>query len=415
MTSDAGASKTRAIAILFGVVLLDMIGFGIVIPILPFLSPELGADKLDIAYIVAIYAMGAGLCSSAWGRLSDRIGRRPVIIICLAGAAASYVLLGYSSELWMVYVSRAFAGAMAGNVGVASAMMADMTKPEDRARAMGFIGAALGLGMVLGPMMGGFLSGAEPGFTLPCIVAGGMSVLAIIAAVLFLPESLPRARRGIDSASGHPAGSDSTYQLMRRGGNGLLVLQFALHSICVSSLTYLFPLWAGDILGWGPRQVGIVFGIQGALMAIVQGGLLGVLVRTLGELQLLRISVSALFVGLCIGAMATTMPVMVGSIFIAMTGATICIPLLTAVVSHRTRTGIRGRMLGIASAAGSWGRVAGPLLAGANLELLGYHGAWLGTVCVALPYLAWCYLEYRRSDGETLAVARQQQDEPRAR
>ena len=157
--------------VLFGVVFIDLIGFGIVIPILPFLSPQLGADKLDVAYIIVVYAVGAGLCAPFWGRLSDRIGRKPVIMMCLGGAAVSYAMLGFASSLWMVYVARAFAGLMAGNLGVASAMMADVTKPESRARGMGLIGAAFGLGLVIGPMLGGLLSGEQPGFTLPCAVA----------------------------------------------------------------------------------------------------------------------------------------------------------------------------------------------------------------------------------------------------
>ena len=115
--------------ILFGVVLLDLIGFGIVIPILPFLSPKLGADKMDIAYIIVTYAICAGFSGPFWGRLSDRVGRKPVIMICLAGAALSYVMLGLASSLWMVYFARGFAGLMAGNFGVASAMMADITTP----------------------------------------------------------------------------------------------------------------------------------------------------------------------------------------------------------------------------------------------------------------------------------------------
>lgn len=380
--------------VLFGVVLLDLVGFGIVIPILPFLSPELGADKLDVAYIIVVYAAGAGLCASFWGHLSDRIGRKPVIIICLAGAALSYVMLGLASALWMVYAARAFAGVMAGNVGVASAMMADITPPEQRARGMGVIGAAMGLGMVLGPMLGGLLSGDQPGFALPCIVAGGMSVLAVLAAVVFLPESLNTDKRARNKVQQQSDSGASTYSILREGGNRLLVLQFGLHSICVSSLTYLFPLWAGDVLGWGPRQVGIVFGIQGAIMALVQGAMMGPLVRALGELQLLRVAVSALVVGLSIGVFADTMPFKVASIFIAMTGATLCIPLLTAIVSHRSPLLIRGRMLGVSSAAGSWGRVAGPLIAGFNLALFGYQGAWLVTAVFSLFYLAWAYREY---------------------
>lgn len=382
--------------VLFGVVLLDLIGFGIVIPILPFLSPQLGADKLDIAYIIVAYAVGAGLFAPLWGRLSDRIGRKPVIMICLAGAALSYVMLGLASELWMVYVARAFAGSMAGNVGVASAMMADITHPQNRARGMGLIGAAFGLGLVLGPMLGGLLSGDQPGFVLPCLVAGVMSVLAMVAAAVFLPESLSAEKRAAAGVRQRSAVADSSYRILRDGGNGLLVLQFSLHNICVSSLTYLFPLWAGDSLDWGPRQVGIVFGIQGAIMAVVQGGLMGPLVRKLGELQLLRISVTAMVTGLAMGVVADTMLFKVSSIFVAMTGATLCMPLLNAILSHRSPLVVRGQMLGIAGAAASWGRVVGPLLAGFNLALFGYHGAWLGSVFVSLFYLAWCYREYAR-------------------
>ena len=382
--------------ILFSVVLLDLIGFGIVIPILPFLSPELGADKLDVAYIIVAYAVGAGLCAPFWGGLSDRIGRKPVIIICLAGAAISYVMLGLASELWMVYVARAFAGLMAGNVGVASAMMADITGPENRARGMGLIGAAFGLGLVLGPMLGGLLSGDQPGFTLPCAVAAVMSVLAMVAAAIFLPESLTPEKRAGNRTHQQRGGSGSTYSMLREGGNRLLVLQFFLHNICVSSLTYMFPLWAGDTLGWGPRQVGIVFGIQGAIMAVVQGGFMGMIVRALGELQLLRIAVCGLVVGLAVGVFADTMLVMVGSIFVAMTGATLCMPLLNAIISHRSPVEVRGQMLGVSGAAASWGRVAGPLLAGFNLVFFGYHGAWLGSLLVSLLYLAWVMREYAR-------------------
>ncbi len=381
-------------AVLFSVVLLDLIGFGIVIPILPFLSPQLGADKLDIAFIIVAYAVGAGLFAPVWGRLSDRIGRKPVIMICLAGAAVSYVVLGLASALWMVYAARTLAGLMAGNVGVASAMMADITLPKHRAKGMGVIGAAFGLGLVLGPMLGGLLAGDRPGFALPCTVAGMMSVLAMIAAAVFLPESLPAEKRSVTTAGRPGGGSGSTYTMLRLGGNRLLILQFCLHNTCVSSLTYLFPLWAGDTLGWGPHQVGIVFGIQGAIMVVVQGGLIGPMVRAWGELKLLRFTVSCLVIGLSMGVFADTMPLMVGSIFVAMTGATLCMPLLNAIVSHRSPAVIRGRMLGVASASASWGRVVGPLLAGLNLTLFGYHVAWLGSVLVSVFYLGWVYREY---------------------
>jgi len=380
--------------ILFGVILLDLIGFGIVIPILPFLSPTLGADKMDIALIIASYAVCAGICGPWWGRLSDRIGRKPVIMLCLGGGALSYVMLGLASSLWMVYAARAWAGLMAGNLGVASAMIADITPPERRARGMGLVGTAFGLGIVLGPMLGGVLSGHEPGFTLPCLVAGLMSTLAILAAALFLPESLSAERRRVTREEQRASAGRSTYTLLRDSGTRLLVFQFVLHSLCVSSLTYLFPLWSGDLLGWSARQVGIVFGVQGALMVLFQGGLLGPLVRVLGEWRLLCIAIAALATGLASAAFAGSAPFMVGSMFVAMTGATLCIPLLNSILSRRSAEAWRGRLLGTSGAAAAWGRVCGPVLAGSNLALFGYRGAWLGTLLFALAYLGWALRQY---------------------
>ena len=166
--------------ILFGVILLDLIGFGIVIPILPFLSPELGARTSWISpYIIVAYAVGAGLCAPLWGRLSDRIGRKPVIMICLAGAALSYLMLGLSSALWMVSASRAFRRSDGGQRR--GCLRHDGGYHHGRRIApagWGLIGAAFGLGLVLGPMLGGLLSGARPGFFLPCPDRGGRHVVA---------------------------------------------------------------------------------------------------------------------------------------------------------------------------------------------------------------------------------------------
>ena len=383
--------------LLFGVVLLDLIGFGIVIPILPFLSPQLGADKMDVAYIIVIYAVGAGLFAPYWGRLSDRIGRKPVIMICLAGAALSYVMLGLASELWMIFAARGFAGIMAGNFGVASAMMADITKPENRAKGMGMIGAAFGMGLVLGPLLGGVLSGGGSSFVLPCIVAGVMSVLAIIAAALFLPESLSEEKRAANRAHQKSGKHESTLAMLRSTGNRLLVFQYVLHNATVSSTTYLFPLWVGDLLDWNAREVGIIFGIQGALIAILQGGVMGPAVRELGEIRFLRVGVTTCLLGLFVAVFADNMPLMVASAFIALSGATLCMPLLNTIVSYRTPNELRGRMMGTTGAASSWGRVVGPLFAGANLALFGYTGAWIGCVLIVFFYFIWAWTLQERS------------------
>lgn len=375
--------------ILFGVVLLDLIGFGIVIPILPFLSPQLGADKIDIALIIVTYAAFAGISGPFWGRLSDRLGRKPVIMLCLGGAAVSYVMLGLASQLWMIFAARAFAGVMAGNLGVASAMMSDITSHEKRAKGMGMIGAAFGLGLVLGPLLGGLLAGDSGSFTLPCLVAGGMSLLAIVAAALFLPESVPAERRADNLRQQRDGSRAATWTMLRQTESRMLVLQYVLHAAAISSVTYLVPLWLGDLLGWGAREVGIVFGIQGAIMVLLQGGLLGPLVQLAGEWQLLRVCVASLMLGLWLAVFASSMPWMLVALYIAMSGATLCMPLLNTITSQRTSPQLRGQMLGTTASASSWGRVLGPLLAGANLTLFGYVGAWLGCIVLVLFYLTW--------------------------
>lgn len=379
--------------ILFGVVLLDLIGFGIVIPILPFLSPQLGADELDIALIIVTYAACAGISGPFWGKASDRHGRKPVIMVCLAGGALAYMGLGLATQLWMIYLCRAFAGLMAGNFGVASAMMADITSPEQRARGMGLIGAAFGLGIVLGPFIGGLLSGEDGSFTLPCVFAGVMSLLAIVAAALFLPESLPPRKRARNRVEQKSPARASILSVLRENRLRLFTFQYVLHNACVSSATYMFPLWVGSELAWTAREVGVVFGIQGMIMVLLQGGAMGILVRILGEWRLLQLSVSLFFLGLALAAVATIMPVMVGAMFVAMSGATMCMPLLNTIITQRTPALFRGRIMGTTSAASSWGRVFGPLTTGLSLGHIGYRGAWAALAVVILFYLAWVLRE----------------------
>jgi MFS family permease len=379
--------------LLFAVVLLDMIGFGIVIPILPFISPRLGASNFDIAMIIASYALCAGIAGPWWGKLSDRIGRKPVLMICTSGAAVAYLLLASADQLWMIYAARAFAGAMAGNFGVASAMMADITPPAERARGMGMIGAAFGLGLVMGPVLGGLLSGPEGSFVVPCLLAAVMSLLAVVAAWRFLPESHWR------SAAEQKAADDDRrplWEILRQTQSRLLMLQFVLHTSSVSAATYLFPLWVYALLDWSAREVGIVFGVQGALMALTQGLLMGRLVRVLGELPLLRFCVTAFLSGLVFAVVARGAVSMVASVIIALTGATLCMPVLNSFISQRTAPELRGRMMGAASSAAALGRVLGPLLAGLLLTVGGFRLAWALPAAMVTVYWLWAFSRWPR-------------------
>ena len=378
--------------LLFAVVLLDMIGFGIVIPILPFITPRLGGDNLDIALIIAAHALGAAVAGPVWGRLSDRFGRKPILMICTLGAAAAYVFLALADTLWAIYAARALAGIMAGNFPVASAMMADVTPPADRARGMGLVGAAFGLGLVLGPLLGGLLAGAEGSFTLPCLLAALMSLLAVLAAGLFLPESRPGQRRSDTRRHG-------LWQTLRASQARLLMLQYVLHSASISAVTYLFPLWVYALLDWQAREVGIVFGVVGALMALNQGLLMGVWIRLLGELSLLRVCIGLFLAGQVLALFAASAWTMVTALLLALGGATVCMPILNAMSSRRGRGEDRGRLLGVASAAASLGRVAGPLLAGALLTFGGFRVAWALPLAMVAAYWLWALGAWARREA----------------
>lgn len=374
--------------ILFLTIMIDLIGFGIIIPILPFLSPQLGADTLDIAYIVSAYAVCAGLCGPYWGKLSDHVGRKPVLLICLAGGALSYVILGLATELWMVYLSRAFAGLMAGNFGVATAMIGDISSPKSRAKNMGLVGAAFGLGMVFGPFLGGVLAGDEGNFTLPCIVAGGISIAAMIGGWLFLEESLTPEKREINRKF-HRSNQLSILAMLKQTGNRLFACQYALHNTCVSTVTYLFPLWVAEMLNWGAKEVGLVFGALGVAMTIFQGVLIGPLAARLGETLFFMIGVAMIVLGFGLAVIAENSLLMMASFFLSMLGATVGIPLLNTMLTARTPAELRGKMMGTTSSMSSWGRVIGPLLSGFMLMLFGYTGAWIAVMLVAIIYLSW--------------------------
>lgn len=392
--------------ILFATVLIDLIGFGIIIPILPFMAPTLGASNFDIALIIAIYSVFGGLFGPFWGKLSDRIGRKPVLLICLGGASASYILLAFSTTLEMLYLSRALAGIMAGNFGVASAMVADLTPPEQRAKNMGMIGAAFGLGLVLGPFLGGILAGDDGNYFLTGIVAAGLSLTAMLAGALFLPESLDSDQRAAHTAHRAEFGDGGhTWRMLRDNGNTLLALQFFLQNSCHTIVSYLFPLWVGAFLGWGAKEVGMVFGIQGVAMAVLQGGLIGLLVRRMGELRLLLLGACAMVVGFTVAAMAGGTSGILIAFFATITGGTVCTPVLNSLVANRTPVHLRGRMLGTTSASAAFGRVFGPLLGGTLLVLADFDIAWLGGTTVALLIVAWAISQLHQARKTELSPA----------
>ena len=373
--------------LVFFVIVVDLIGFGIVIPILPFLSPQLGGGTDDIAFILATYSVAAAIVAPIWGRLSDRVGRRRILGICLLGGAVSHFLLAIADTLWLVYASRAVAGMMAGGVPVATALIADASTPEQRSRAMGLIGRAFGIGLILGPVIGGVLARSETDFMLPCLVAGVLSVLAAVLAFVLLPAG--QAREGHADAAAEDAPPAPLREIVKRPGLPLFICQFCFHTSAVSASVYLFPLWVANGLGWQAREVGLFFGLIGVVMVVTQGNILGRMTDRFGNLWVLRGAALCFSASLALSAVATQAWAMGALGLLLFSAATLCLPVLNTIASHLVTPASRGQFFGVTASSAAFGRILGPLVAAALLAQGGYGLAWLGTSAVVLLVVMW--------------------------
>jgi MFS transporter, DHA1 family, tetracycline resistance protein len=374
--------------LVFFVIVVDLIGFGIVIPILPFLSPQLGGGTDDIAFILVSYSISAAIVAPIWGRLSDHFGRRAILGICLLGGAGSHFLLAAADTLWMVYLSRAVAGVMAGGVPVATALIADVSTADQRSRAMGLIGRAFGVGLVMGPVIGGVLARSEADFTVPCVVAGALSGFAALLAFLLLPRDVSAS--GAESLQQKKAPDPAPLrELIRRPGLISFICQFAFHTCAVSAAVYLFPLWVAEELGWQAREVGLFFGLVGAVMIVTQGNILGRMTDRFGNIWVLRGAALCFSSALALSALVSgpwAMSLLGLAVFSA---ATLCLPVLNTVASHLVPPASRGQFFGVTASSAAMGRIVGPLLASALLVGGGYTSAWFGASLVVLPVVLW--------------------------
>ncbi len=392
MVSDTSSRHSPLIWLVFLVIVIDLVGFGLVIPLLPFMAPSLDGDSTDVAFIMITYALGAALVSPAWGKLSDKSGRRQALVLALLCSCIAYIVTAMADTLWQVYLGRALSGLAAGSLPVATALMADLSPPERRAKAMGLVGTAFGLGLIAGPVLGGLLTGDSESFALPFYTAAVMSLVAAICAQTMLPASMVKptlARAG--------ATEDSVpVPVLGPRQNKLLLMQYVTHTCSVSAIIYLFPLWVADAFTWGPKDVGYFFGVVGVAMITLQGGLLAVLTKLLGHINVLRVGSVTFAISLFVVANAETTPWMPTMIFFAFCGSTVCLPLLNAIASEIVNPSHRGRMMGMTASASSTGRIVGPLFAAGLLNSSGFSTAWFGSALMVLFLVTWSFTAARK-------------------
>ncbi len=352
-----GEPRRRSeLAVLFSIVVVDLVGFGVVMPILPFYAREYGASATELGLVLMVYAAAQFACAPLWGRVSDRIGRRPVLLFTIAGTAVSLLLLGLADSLAWIFAARGLAGAFAANVSVASAYIADVTEESERTRWMGMLGASFGVGFVLGPAIGGAL--APYGYHVPMLTAAGLAAANFAVAVVRLREP---ARHDASDAAGIGATRLGVLRdpLIRR-----LCLTNLAFSVAVTQLETIFAFFMMDRFDYGARQVAFIL----VGMAVVMGGIQGGGMRALSARFRDPVLVSAGGVLLAAAMLwvpeAGSVSVLLLPLALAAAGRAVLQPALMGMASLAAARGTRGVVMGTFQSAASLARVIGPVAAG---------------------------------------------------
>lgn len=360
------ALKTKsALLILFLVMFLVMVGFGIIIPVLPFYAEQVGASPTELGLLMAVYSFMQLIFAPMWGRLSDRIGRKPVMLIGITGLAISFFIQAISTQLWMLFAARFFGGLLSSaNMPAAMAYVADITTEENRGKGMGIIGAAIGLGFVFGPAIGGIFS--KISLSMPFYLASGSSVITLILVFLLLKES---------SMKKHKAKKQPMWQAFTGTGSVLFFVQLLI-SLSLSGLEATFAYFASQKAGLDSTQLGYIFMIMGFAGAMVQGGLVGRLTKKYGESSVIQggIILSAIGFGLILLVDSFITAAIYLTIFGIGNG--VIRPSVSSLIT-KTSTAGHGSATGVLSSFDSLGRIIGPPL-----------GGWLFSLAIGLPYLS---------------------------
>ena len=373
--------------ILFLIVFIDLVGFGIVIPLLPFYGEHFQADPFTVAMMMATYSLFQFIAAPFWGRLSDTIGRRPVLIASLFGAVLSYIWMGFASTLWMLFAARAVGGLMAGNISAAFAYIADVTTPENRAKGMGLVGAAFGLGFIAGPAIGGILAGSDPltaDYQTPAFVAAGLSFLAFVLTVALLKESLSEEVRAKRLSQPRQSRLTQFKKAFERPGVGMLIVLSFLATFVFAGMETTFAMWSRRQFGWGPEQNGYLFAFIGLIAAALQGGAVGRLAKRFGEGNLIVQGALALALGMVLIPFADTVTWLVVAMVVVAYGFSVINPALNSLISLRTEDTKQGQTMGVARSATTMARVVGPAWAGALFAQLGRDWPYWGGTAVML-------------------------------
>jgi multidrug resistance protein len=354
--------RKSTLGLIFLTIFISMVGFGIVIPILPVYAKnepfKLSPNELGL--LVGIFSLVQLVSGPLIGKLSDRIGRRPVLLVSIVGTAIGYFITGAADAAWMLFLGRIIDGASGGNIATAQACIADVTPPRERSKAMGFIGAAFGLGFICGPILGGVLS-HHFGSSAPFYVAGALAMLNAVFVWLRLPETLTEEKRL------HPTEPGPLSEVFEGGRGqfiGLLLIATLLSTTGFASIHLLFALFCQHHLGYTLPQVNYAFAYVGFVAVLVQGGLLRRLLKRDGAEKPVAIAGAALLaLSLWLMPLTSGNPSFLAVAAVLALGNGLLVPTLSGMASRHVHGRAQGRVLGLSQSAGSLGRYLGPMLA----------------------------------------------------
>ena len=345
--------------VIFLTVFIDMVGFGIVIPVLPLYAEHFHATPIEIGWLTGIYSGMQIIFMPILGRLSDRFGRRPILIVSLAGTALGFLIMGWATSLPLLFAARIIDGATGGNIATAQAYIADISTPENRSRSMGLIGAAFGLGFTFGPMIGGIMSRISYGA--PFYFAAALAAVNVVLLYFILPESLSPEYRS------QPHARTRLAEVLQHGHArmfGTIVATYFFTITGFAIMTTLFALFTERHFGFDARKTGYLFGFIGIISVILQGGLIGRLIKFFGETTLARTGLFLLAAGLALLPLAPTVPMLLAVCAALAVANGLVNPTLNGLASQMIDRSWQGRALGLMQSAGSAGRLFGPLLGG---------------------------------------------------
>jgi DHA1 family tetracycline resistance protein-like MFS transporter len=370
-------ASVSPLVVIFVTVFIDLLGFGIIIPLLPFYAESFGASALAIGLLGTSFSLMQFLFSPIWGRWSDRVGRKPIILVGLMGSCLSYLALALATSLPLVFVARIIGGIAGANIPTAQAYIADVTTPENRARGMGMVGAAFGLGFIFGPAIGGVLSRISP--ETPMWFASALCLANFVAAWFLLPES----RKANESTK--QLGRMAAFRHARSKPALLLIFTlFFLVTLAFSGFETTFAIFSEAKFGFTTSTIGFLFAFIGVVLALVQGVLVGRVVKIVGEKRLIPLAIGSIAVGIGLVPLAWSVPTLLVALGVLAVGMGFNSPSLTAMVSKLSDPDDQGGNLGLASSLGSLGRVVGPAWGGYLYDTYGMTTPYMAAAALMM-------------------------------